>query len=334
MTLEGDGGAASGGEGAGAGVGATESSASSETTGGSEGVQTGGGEGEAPPAYEPNFKYTGDNAEREIPEWARPLVRSKELETQFKDLFAKSDGLETVKAKSERVQTENQAMREQWAPIIQNTQRLSGLLQAKDYDSFFRSLQIPPQDILQYAHRILSLADKPEALAAHNQAVELRQQNQSYEQQIADLTRMQQQQAVQYLTNEIDTTLSRNDISGAVQTFDARVGTPGAFRTEVIRRGKAYDEAGQQVTVGQVVTELLQMTGLAAGMQPAATVLETPQAASGQATGAEMLAAQRQKPTLPNISGRGGSPAKKAPRSVEEIRARYREVRLQEERQA
>src|SRR3954468_23579172 len=39
----------------------------------------------APPPYEPNFKYKVLKEEKEIPEWARPLVTTPEMEKSVRE---------------------------------------------------------------------------------------------------------------------------------------------------------------------------------------------------------------------------------------------------------
>ncbi len=147
----------------------------------------------------------------------------------------------------------------------------------------------------------------------------------AYQQQMQQYQEQMQQTQVQVLTNEIDTTLARGEVLPAVQAFDARMGTPGAFRTEVIRRGKAYDAMGQTVGVGQVVGEVLQLIGFQPGQAGAQTTV--PSAASGAgAAGGGTPNAQAPKPILPKITGNGGSPAKKVFKTTDEIRKHARSL--------
>lgn len=323
-------GTGTGGAGAAGGVGdtttttvATPAAAAGGTAaGGSAGV---GGGKEPPPAgaaalaapvFVPNFKYKVRKEEREIPEWARSVVTSADAEKQMRELFEKADGLDEIKQHREVLVQENQAMRKDWAPIVQQVQGLQQVLQKKDYHSFFGALNIPEEDILRYALNRVQLREKPELLAVHDQMQLMQQQNLQLQQQLQGLTTESQEAQVGRANLELETGLARPEVAAAVQAFDARVGKPGAFRGEVILRGKAYHAAGQSISVEQAVAETLQRFGWT---PPAAAVEQTSGGAGAAATAGGKL------PVLPNIKGKGTSPAKTVPRSTDDLRKIARE---------
>ena len=277
------------------------------------------GDGGAPPAYSPNYKYKvtagQQKLEKEIPEWARPLVTSADAEKSVRELFEKSDGLDVVKQHRDLLVQENSQMREQWAPIVQNVRTVVGHLQRGDLDSFFEAVNLPEADILKYALYRLQLRENPEQMQTHDQMRQLQLQNQELQNRVQQYSGGYENLAVQQRTMQLDGHLARPEILGAVQAFDARMGTPGAFRNEVIRRGQMYAAAQQDVSVEQAANEVLQLIGWQGQNPPQATVQNAGQAgASGAGT------PQSQKPTFPNVRGKGTSPAKSVVRSTDDLR--------------
>jgi hypothetical protein len=105
------------------------------------------------------------------------------------------------------------------------------------------------------------------------------------------------------------------------------VGKPGAFRTEVIKRGKMYAAMEQDAPVEQVVSEVLQLIGWQGqSTQAQPNVQNGAGAAAAPAAGAGTPAAGQAKPTLPNVRGKGTSPAQKVFKSTEELRKHARQM--------
>lgn len=282
------------------------------------------GDGAAAAKYTPNFKYkvtapqggAAAKLEKEIPEWARPFITSQDLEKNVRELFEKSEGIDAVKQHRDQLVSENTAMREQWAPVVQQVQTLQGHLQRGDLDSFFEGCNLSEQQILKYALYRLQLRENPQAMQTHEQTRQLQLQNQAYQQQLQEVSSGYQNLAVQQRTMQLDSHLGRPEILPAAQSFDARVGRPGAFRDEVIKRGKLYASMGQDVAVEQVANEVLQLIGWSGQNNQAA------QGAGATAMGAGAAGATAGQPaaTLPSVKGRGTSPAKKVIKSTDQLR--------------
>lgn len=287
------------------------------------------GDGGAPPAYTPNFKYKVLKEEREIPEWARSIVTSQDAEKQVRDLFERADGLESVKQHRDLLVQENSQMREQWAPFVQNAQQALDCARKGDLDSFFNIVGIPEQAILKYALYRLQLRDKPEALAAHNELVGLRQQNMTLQQQVEAAQQQAQAIAIAQKQQELEVTLARPEIHAAAQAFDARFGKPGAFRAEVIRRAQMmHAMTGQDPSSEEAAMEMLRMIGWQGG----GTSMTQPPAQNGAGNAGVVAGGTAgasggggNKPTLPNIRSKGGSPVKAAPKSTDDLRKLARE---------
>lgn len=278
--------------------------------------------------YQVNRKYKVMKEEKEIPEWLAGAITNAEQEKFVREALEWAGGTPHIKEHAQRVEQQLQQIVQEYSPQVQTLQMANQFLESRDFDSFFKLAGIQENEILKYAEEIL---DRRELPPAQRQAVQelpnLRQENMTLQQKYDQLQQQFEYMTVQQRTNELNTHLSRPEISATVASFDARLGKAGAFRAEVIRRGQYYhDVLGQDKPVEEVVNEVLMLVGQSAGTPPAMPP-QPPQMASamgqgmgtpGQTTVAPGVGAK--PPVLPNISGRGTSPVKKTFKSTDDIR--------------
>lgn len=304
------------------GAGASASSAATQGDAGVSASPAGSPGSAAAAAYQPNYKFRymdelENKIDGEIDEWARPFI-NQDTEEKFRQLWAKAHGLDFVKSRFNKTRGEYQAYRQQIDPLVQSWQELTGLYRKGDMDSFFKGLQIPEEKVFQYVLDKLNYQKLPpeqratmeKARAAEQQASELQRQNEA-------LAAQYQQAQVQTRTTELSQALSTPDVSAVAQAFDARVGREGAFRDEVVKRGVlAWHTTGQDISPGQAIQEVMQLYGaLTSGQQAAAQMAQ-----AAAPTGAPAVSQAQKAPTLPNIGGNNGSPARKAPKSLDELK--------------
>lgn len=255
-----------------------------------------------PPAYTPSYSYKVLDEEREIPEWARGVITDPDREKEVKELFQRADGLQHVKTRRDELE---QRVKE-WQPLVQSAQELYDLKKKKDYESFFEKTGLSDDDIFEYASRRLELRQNPDAFRAHEQHRQWQTQNEQLRIQQQTFEQQQVELQAQRRAWELDMELSKPDIAVAVSDYDARVGQSGAFRNEVIKRGLSYSALGQDITPNQAAREVLHMIGWQGKQTPAPTGVQTQP--------------RQTPPTLPNIKGRGTSPAKVVPTSTDGLR--------------
>lgn len=328
--------AATGGETGGvaaASAGGGEKPAAGSTDGGDDAAAAAAA---AAPAYTPNYKYTVQRQEKEIPEWARPFVTSAEIEKQVRETFERADGLDVVKSHRDQMIEENRTMRETYTPIVQDVQLARDLLEKKDYGALFSFLAIPPLDILRHAQQLVAAQDNPLLADQMLNGAATRLHNLKLTQHLQNTQNDSTANAVAAAYQEIDDRLALPTAAPVVAAFDARMGKPGAFRAEVIRRGQAYVNSGAGISVEQNVNDLLAMIGGVAGgtaapsPAPAANAFAAGNApAAGGGTPAASAGGKAPLPTLPNIRGKGGSPAKRTNLSLDEMRQKGRELAAQ-----
>lgn len=283
-----------------------------------------GGEAAAPtatpPTYTVNPVYKVKNMEKKFPEWLLPVVKDQKTEEQVREILSKADGVDFIKqdrqALKERTQQYEQRIQQHYAPMEQAVNRFVHFRQQKDFDGCFQVLGIQPQEVLQWALKYAQMP--PEARDASHRATAQSLQAMDAQTQQQLMQQQYQQQLVQYRERELDFTLARPDVSTAIQAFDAQHGA-GAFRAEVVRRGQFYAYQGKDISADEAVNETLKLLGplMSAPQVPTQSVGQVPAQTAPEAQAPQ---AQAAKPVIPNIQGRGTSPAKVVPKSLADLR--------------
>jgi hypothetical protein len=272
------------------------------------------------PAYTPNLKFKTFDKEMEFDPLFKGVVKDADTEKKIRELHEKAYGLDYVKKNREELKSEVSELKSWKTQTEKNINQAIGFAQSDnldDMDQFFKTFRIPLDKVMKYAVRLAERTPvEQQALDRHWQA----QQGMSqYEQQLAELQERNQQLSVQQRTFELDQQLSRQDVVSVIEAFDSRVGQPGAFRAEVIRRGQLYAAQGQDISAEQAVSEVLRLIGPM--HQPSATPAgAAAQGMAPQVSTPPQVVTPSQKPTIPNISGRGASVVKRKPKSLEDIK--------------
>lgn len=265
--------------------------------------------------YTPNFAFKVKDKEHQFDDFIKSAIRDADTEKKARELYEKAFGLDEVKAHRQKLQEDLGAIQPKYQAVEKSLQALGSYVQKKDYRSFFEALQIPKEDVIRYAVEELKFRELPPEQKAElesrrqqeQQFALIQEQNQTYAQQMQALV---QKQAEFELSQEI----SKPEISQLAQGYDARVGKPGAFKAEVIRRGAYYETVMQKnVSANELVNEVAMLIG---GLPQGA-----PGSAGGMLSQGNAVAAQVTKPTIKSFQGStGASPVKKVFSSIDEIR--------------
>lgn len=281
-----------------------------------------------PPAYTPNtkFKYwdAKENAqvEKEFDEWAKGLAKDEKMEKLLRDHHEKVYGHDALKSSRDKYAQETSAVKEQVQQFQGVLDKMDGYVQRdyqgnpKDLDSAFAMLRLTEDDVLKHA---LKIADRRQLPPEQQQAwQQQRQQQQEYHGVQQQLTQVQQQYnmlADRARSTEMQYTMQRPDIAEAKQRFD-EVRGPGAFERAVIERGQYHYAVSKiDVSAEQAANEVMSFML----HNPAATGGNPMQQAEGGGQKAPL-------PVLPNIKGKGTSPAKKVPSSIDDLRKISRDL--------
>lgn len=273
------------------------------------------------PKYTPNYKFKVLDKEQEFDEWLRPVVKDADTEKRVRELLEKAHGLEHVKAERQKFREQATNIEGQYTALSKGLDYLSGMVEKGDLHGFFKELSIPEDKILQYAlSRVKYREMPPEQRQQIDAQNESQQRLEYFERANSELLNAFNEQRTQQRASELDGYLGRPEVSQAISQFDQRIGQPGAFRDEVIRRGQYYASLPnpQDISVEQAVREVMMLAGVQAAQDAQASQGQAPQAAMQAAPQAVQ---QTQKPVIPNIKGRGTSPVKKAVRSIDDLRA-------------
>lgn len=273
--------------------------------------------------YTPNFKFTANKKEQEIPDYLRSVIKDKASEKQIRELCEKAFGLETVKADRDSLNTKFTETETAHQNLLAGVQSIRSDYQRGDLDSFFQKLKIPEEVVLKYAlekAKYYNLAPEEQRVVdarknAERTAVSLETQNQ-------DLAGANAQAATRMKQLELDFTFMRPETSALEKSVDSQFGKPGVLRQMVIDHGYntwVQSKGRVDLTPAQALAQVAERYGL----KPVESTEETAQnTVNRNGAGGTQTTVQR-KPTnvIPNIQGRSNaSPLKTKPRSIDDIR--------------
>lgn len=258
--------------------------------------------------YVSNYKFVAYGKENDVPELFRSLIKDEKSDKEVKQFLSKAYAFEPLASKKQEIERS-------YKDLSARVERPLAFLEKKDYESFFKSTNIPDEAILEAALNRLKYREMdPQQRAQYDaqnaereRLYELEMQNQQYQQQYM-------QMAVQTRSVELDSKLNSAEIKELVQNFDSAYGKPGSFRNAVIDRA-AYIHAttGEDISVEDAIERVKQeyLPFLAKAQQAQPSVGTTPAA---------------KPPVIPNLgSGHHSSPARKIIKSSDDLRKVYQE---------
>ena len=264
-------------------------------------------------AWSPNYKVKAYDNEYEIPENFRSYI-NQENEKNFKEVFERSFAFDTIKQKYKDAQTKYQDVNGKYDTISKNLDKLSKYVQGGDFDSFFGSINIPEADIQKWIYnklQIQSLPQDQQQLYTKNseyqkQLSSMQEQYEEMQSKLGEFESYKQEQAIQQRHSELDSAIVNSEYKSLAESYDARVGQPGAFKNEVILRAAAVANAtGKDLSVQEAVQEFAKL--VAWNNQNGV-----------QAGGVAQKGNSR--PTIPSVSGKASSPVAPQVKSIEDLK--------------
>lgn len=267
------------------------------------------------PKYAANYKFKVLDKEHEIDEFLRPVIKDADTEKKIKELYEKAYGLDSVKQDRQTLKGELSETKQKLEQTDQALELLSEYVRTKDFDSFFEGLNIPKQDILQYALQLVQREQmSPEQKAQWEASRNAQMQARYYEQQNAQLMQSQQQFAVQQRTWELQQAMSQPEAKLVAEAYNQGIGNPEAFQDYVIQIGQAYAARGHDIPAQQAVAEAMKH-------------LKAMNPSLGQSQSqASQVVQPSAKPVIPNIQGRGTSAVKSTVKSLDDLRKKAKEM--------
>lgn len=275
-----------------------------------------------PPAFQPNFKFKAFGKEHELDAFWHGLIKDADSEKKVKDVFTKAYAFDDTKTRYESSQKEFNGLLGEYQALDKDVARVMKFKNDGDYDNFFKSIKISDQDLFQYVQQKLERLNlPPDQQRAFDRQAQERQRIYDLEAQNQQMGEQFQTQAVQARTMQLDMTLSRPDISQAASSWDQRAGRIGAFRDLVIEHAQnVFYSTGQDLSAEMAAQAVLQRFGgfLNGGQSQVAAPVAGPTGLAAPQSHA--------KPVIPAVSGKGTSPVKKVPKSIDDLRAMAKEM--------
>lgn len=270
------------------------------------------------PDYVPDFKYKVYGQEKEMPESVRSLIKSKEDEEYFRDLFTKADGVEAMKAHREHYRKQFNELQSEVSKVLDMTEKgdLAGALSTigwnpKDIAKTAQALGWDKRQIIEYAYQLANLT--PEQEQYQNQLRQAEQEKLNLAKQQQQLQTQLEQFQVQTRQAELQSALSSPEVAPIKEAYDKIYG-PDAFEHEVIKEGQWHFYARKvDMPVQQVVREILER----------ARRIVQPQSQQQVSTPQVQPTPQRREdlPVIPAMgSGSSRAPVSKKVTSIEEMK--------------
>jgi hypothetical protein len=266
-----------------------------------------------PSPYTPNYKFNHLDKEHEMDEFVRQAIKDKASEEKMRDLYTKAFGLDAMKPRYEKVRDNFNTLKSEHDQLINNISLLDGYYKQGNLDEFFKTLQIPEQTIYKYVLDKLNYQEMPQDQRAQlDNYRRAQQESMMLDRQNQDLYSKYENTNVQLRTLQLDSVMSRPDIKSIVDAFDGRrKETSPTFKERVILEGQAvFNATGKDLSADEAVKRVIDFLDLQATQQPQAqtsSMVATPQA-------------QIKPPVIPNIAGKGTSPAKKVPKNIADLK--------------
>lgn len=269
---------------------------------------------EEKPAYKPNFKLSVMDKEVEVPEQLRALMKDADSEKWVKDYCAKAEGIKYTKERLDKVVAANENYVKENSHFKDSIGRLGSIYQKAvqtgnlhHLDRWFQEVNIPQDLIIRYALEKVKMAElPPEQRQLIQGQIQAETQVEYQQRQNADIQAQFARQAAEMKSMQLESQMTNPETKSIADTFDARVGRPGAFKDEVRRVGQlAWHTEKVDLTPEQAIKRAIEYHGLKAVAQGAGSAADG--AASGQAG---QVVVKKPVSTLPNISGNSKSPVK------------------------
>ena len=260
-----------------------------------------------------NPKLKAYDKEYEIPEEFRGLF-NKDNYDKLKDVFERHFAFDTIKDKYKSANEKFTEVSGKYETISKNLDRLSKFVQNGDFDSFFNSIKIPEEAIQKWIYNKIQMRDLPpeqQSLYTKNseyqrQMMTLQEQYEEMQNKLQSMEQAKQEQVIQQRHSELDSTIGSPDYKSLAESYDARVGKPGAFKEEVILRAAAVANAtGKDLSVKEAVAEFAKLV-----------------AWNNQNSGQQAVAAKtgNSRPTIPSVSGKASSPVAPQVKSIDDLK--------------
>jgi predicted nucleic acid-binding Zn-ribbon protein len=288
-------------------------------------------EAEAPAPYTPNFKFKVMDKEHEIDEFVRAAIKDADTEKKIKEIYEKAYGLDVLKPRYQGLREKYQTSTQEVESFKKSIGELREHYQRGDLDSFFQTLNVPQEKILQW---VLDKANYEQLPPDQRQILDAKraaeQQAYSLGKEKQQLMQQHEEVLLQARAQSLQVALERPDVSEFAKSFEERAGKPGSFVEEIIAHGERTYYASQgkiDLTPEQAIKEVMDRWAPFVSQQPMQPPIIPANPGPGAAPQAQRAAPAAPKATtIPNVSGRQTTAVSKAkPKSIDDLKKLYRE---------
>lgn len=301
---------------------------------------------EEPVKYEPNHKFTFKDEEFEFDDKVKGFIKSKEDEELFRNFATAQKAQEAYKGFGSLREVETKMG--EYDGLVETGQKykaldteldtLGGMLQKGNIEQFRAHLGIPKEQLLQWAVKEAQAIEDPAVAQQLQQEYQSQQNDFNLQHQNTLMHNRLEQQEIQGRNAELDMGLGNSEVEKVAHAYDGAVGTPGSFKQAIIDHGtNVFHQTGRDISVTEAVQAVTQkFQGLvkseAVGTQQDPNTQQI-NPVNAPALSAQPVVQQQANPeqtvvinqggksTIPNIQGGSGTPAKKAIKSLADIRA-------------
>jgi hypothetical protein len=293
----------------------------------------------APHPYTPKtkFKYTtkdGGDAEGEFDEMIKAAIKSKEDEEKWAKFYSKAHGFDFVHTGREKVRQEFKQYQDQVKPVIEMAMTANKFYTSGDLDGLLETIGIPYEKIQQHVFQKLQLSELPDQQRQiYEENRRLQRQNMAIQEQMQGYQSQNLTIQEQMINNELNQELARPEVVSFKGAFEAANGQ-GSFEQEIRARGATiyHTQNGRIAKPSEVISDVLKKFSFATPSLQAANpqATQTPQLqvvpnAQPSAQAQPQVIPATEKPTIPVISGSGGSPTHKNFKTADDLRKYYDE---------
>lgn len=260
------------------------------------------------PAYTPNLKYKVNMEEREFDQWLHPVIKDADTEKKLRKLYEDAYGLEYVKPKYEAAQSRAKEYEQKYNDFHTQVSEIVGL-RDKDFWGFMDALGLDKEKVAKHVLEEVKKLELPEdQKRIYDELEKTRRSNFQLEKQFQEEQARSQQASVQARTHELDTILTRPEISAYAKSYDTARKKSGAFKEAVVRYGISEWNVNQKdLGAEQAVFDTMSMLGEYYRGQ------QNPQVT-------QQSSDDKPLPVIPRVSGKAVSPTGKSPRSLEDLK--------------
>lgn len=276
------------------------------------------------PVYKPDLKYKAAGIEKEVPELFRSLIKDKKSEEEVKELLTRAHGQEETKAKNEQLTQTVQQMAPKLQHFQQSLVKLQQLWQRGDIPGWLDTLGVSKESIYKW---VLDEANynqlPPDQKALIDQRRNAERQAWQAQDNVGQVSQRERELATQLKAAQLDSCLGKPDVKAMQDAFDARVGTPGAFRNAVASHGEAVwlrSNGQTDLTPEQAIQDFIRCYGDPSKFAQAPEAQVTPAPAATQTTQAPKVN------VIPRVDGKSVSPLKSQIRTIDDIKRRAKEL--------